>query len=63
MISSTAWACLVLSPATLHSVSGTTWCRYITRPVAVPDRWSTTLAPGCSRTVAVCLIALPAQSC
>jgi hypothetical protein len=63
MMSSTAWACMVLSPATLHSVSGTAWCRCVTRPVAVPDRWPTTLAPGCSLTVAACLTALPAQSC
>jgi hypothetical protein len=45
-MSSTAWACLVLSPATLHSVSGTTWCHCITRPVAVPDRGPMVLAPG-----------------
>jgi hypothetical protein len=60
MIFSTAWACLLLSPATLHSVSGTTWCRCVTRPVAVPDRWPMTLVPSCSRTVANCLTALPA---
>jgi hypothetical protein len=47
MISSKAWACLVLSPATLHSVSGTAWCRCITRHVAAPDRWPTVLALGC----------------
>jgi hypothetical protein len=63
MMSSTAWACLVLSPATLHSISGTTWCRCVTRPVAVPDRWPMALAPDCSHTVATCLTALPAQSC
>jgi hypothetical protein len=63
MMSSTAWACLVLSPATLHSVSGTTWCHCITRPVVVLDRWPTVLAPGCSRTVASYLTALLTQSC
>jgi hypothetical protein len=54
-MSSTVWARLVLSPATLHSVSGTTWCRCVTSPVAVPDRWPTALAPGYSRTVPTCL--------
>jgi hypothetical protein len=47
----TVWACLVLLPATLHSVSGMTWCRCVTRTVAVPDRWSMALALYCSRTV------------
>jgi hypothetical protein len=63
MMSSTMWARLVLSPTTLHSVSGTVWCYCITRPVVVPDRWPMVLAPGCSHTVAACLTALPAQSC
>jgi hypothetical protein len=63
MMSSTTWACWVLSPATLHSVSSTTWCRCITRPVAVDDMWPTALASGCSRTVATCLTALSAKSC
>jgi hypothetical protein len=43
MMFSTAWTCLVLSLATLHSVSGTVWCHCVTRPVAVltvgPRRW------------------------
>jgi hypothetical protein len=52
MMSSTAWAQRVLSPATLHSVIGTVLCRCVTRPVAVADMWPTTLAPGCSRTIA-----------
>jgi hypothetical protein len=63
MMSSTGWACLVLSPATLHSVSHTVWCRCITSPVVVPDRWPTTLVSGCNRTVAACLTALQTQSC
>jgi hypothetical protein len=62
MMSPTVWACLILLPATLHSVSGMTWCRCVTSPVAVHDRWPTTLASGCSCTVATCLIVLPAQS-
>jgi hypothetical protein len=62
MMSPTVWACLILSPATLHSVSDTAWCRCITSPVAVHERWPTALAPGCSCTVATCLITLPAQS-
>jgi hypothetical protein len=65
MMSSTACACLVLSSATLHSVSGTVQCHCITRPVAVPNRCPTALAlaPGCSGTIATCLTALPGQSC
>jgi hypothetical protein len=63
MISSTVWACMILSPATLHLVSGTTWCRCVTRPAAVPDRWPTVLASGCSHIIAACLTALTAQSC
>jgi hypothetical protein len=51
-MSSTAWACQVLSPATLHSVIGTVLCRCITRPIAVNDRWPTALMSGCSRPVA-----------
>jgi hypothetical protein len=60
MMFSTVWACLLLSPATLHLISGTMWCRCITRPVAVPDRWPMTLVLSCSHTVANCLIALSA---
>jgi hypothetical protein len=63
MMSSTLWPCLVLLSATLHSISGIMWCRCVTRLVVVPDRWPTVLTPGCSRIVAACLTALPAQSC
>jgi hypothetical protein len=63
MMSLAAWARLVLSPVTLHSGSSTACCRCITRPVAVPDRWPTALASGCSRTVATRLVMLSAQSC
>jgi hypothetical protein len=52
MMSSTAWARQVLLPATLHSIIVTVLCRCITRPVAVGDRWPTTLMSGCSRPVA-----------
>jgi hypothetical protein len=52
MMSLTAWTCRVLSSATLHSVSGMMWCRCVTRPVAVANRWPTALVSGCSRTVA-----------
>jgi hypothetical protein len=51
MMSSTVWTCLVLLFATPHSVSGTAWYRCITRPVAMPDKWSTMLLPGYSHTV------------
>jgi hypothetical protein len=51
MMSSTAWARQVLLPATLHSVIDTMLCRCVTRPVAMADRWPTTLALGCSRIV------------
>jgi hypothetical protein len=61
-MSSTPWACLVLSHVTLHSVSGTSWCRYVTSPVAVSDMWPTALAPDCNRTVAACLTVLLAHS-
>jgi hypothetical protein len=50
-MSSTAWACRILSPATLHSVIGTVLCRCVTRPVAVANRWPPALTPGCSRPV------------
>jgi hypothetical protein len=42
----------ILSPTTLHSVIGMMLCRCITRPVAVANRWPTTLTPGCSRHIA-----------
>jgi hypothetical protein len=51
-MSSTVWARWVLSPATRHSIIGTVLCHYVTRLIAVADRWPTTLALGCSRTVA-----------
>jgi hypothetical protein len=51
-MSSMAWARRVLSSATLHSVNGIVLCHCVTRPIAVADRWPTTLAPGCSRPVA-----------
>jgi hypothetical protein len=51
-MSSTAWAHRILSPATLHSVNVTVLYRCVTRPVAVADRWPTTLMSGCSRPVA-----------
>jgi hypothetical protein len=60
MMYSMVWACLVLSPANLHSISGTAWCCCITRPIVVPDRWPTALALGYSCTVATCLTVLPA---
>jgi hypothetical protein len=52
MMSSTAWALQVLSPATLHSVIGMVLCHCVTRPVAVADRCPMMLVPGCSRIVA-----------
>jgi hypothetical protein len=48
MMSSTAWARRVLSPAMLHLVFDTVLRRCITRPVVVADRWPTSLTPGCS---------------
>jgi hypothetical protein len=51
MMSSTAWACRVLSPVTLHSVIRTVLYHCVTRPVAVADRWPMALAPGCSHSV------------
>jgi hypothetical protein len=52
MMSSTTWACQVLSHATLHSVIGTVLCRCVTRPLVGADRWPTSLTPGCSSPVA-----------
>jgi hypothetical protein len=52
MMSLTAWASRVLSPATLHSVFDTVLCRHITRPIAATDRWPTSLMLGCSSPVA-----------
>jgi hypothetical protein len=52
MMSSTAWACRVLSPAILHMVIGTMLCRCVTRPVAVADRCPMALTLGCSRPIA-----------
>jgi hypothetical protein len=51
MMSSMAWACRVLSPATQHSVIGAVLCRCVTRHVEVADMWPTVLTPGCSRPV------------
>jgi hypothetical protein len=48
MMSSTAWASRVLSPATLHSVFDTVLRHCITRPKAAADRWPTLLILGCS---------------
>jgi hypothetical protein len=60
MMSSMMWACLILSRTTLYSVSGTTWCCCITRPVVLPDMCPTAVALGCSHTVAARLTELPA---
>jgi hypothetical protein len=49
MMSSTVWARRALSSTTLHSA--VLW-HCVTRPVAVTDRWPTTLTPGCSCTIA-----------
>jgi hypothetical protein len=48
----TTWARRVLSPTTLHLVIGMVLYHCIIRPVAVANRWPTTLTPGCSRHVA-----------
>jgi hypothetical protein len=52
MMSSTAWASWVLSPATLHSVFDTMLSRCVTRPIAAADRWPTSLSLSCSSPVA-----------
>jgi hypothetical protein len=52
MMSSTAWASRVLSPATLHSVFHTVLRHCVTRPIVVPDRWPTSLTPSYSSPVA-----------
>jgi hypothetical protein len=60
MMSSTAWACLVLLPAMLHSSA--VWHRVVESlgTVAVPGEWSIVLALHCSRTIPACLYALHA---
>ena len=62
MISSKVWACQVLSPATLHSVSGMAWCCCITRHIAVPDKWPKVLAPGYRSAVLAWSYNLPAHT-
>jgi hypothetical protein len=52
MISLTAWASRVLSPATLHPVFNMVLRRCITRPIAAADRWPTSLMLGYSSPVA-----------
>jgi hypothetical protein len=52
MISSTALASRVLSPATWHLVFDTVLRHCITRPIAAADRWPTSLMLGCSSPVA-----------
>jgi hypothetical protein len=52
MMPSTAWAGRVLSPAMLHSIFDTVLHRCVTSPVAVADRWPTSLTPGCNSPVA-----------
>jgi hypothetical protein len=49
---STACASRVLSPTTLHSVFDMMLCRCVTRPIAVADRWHTSLTSSYSRPVA-----------
>jgi hypothetical protein len=52
MMSSMAWACRVLSPATLHSVISTVIYCCVTRHIVVADRWPTLLTLGCSSPIA-----------
>jgi hypothetical protein len=52
MMSSTAWASRVLSPAMLHSVFDAVMCHCVTRPIAAADRWPTSLTLGCSSPMA-----------
>jgi hypothetical protein len=55
MISSMAWARLVLSPATLHSVSSVALSCQVTCTVAVPAKWSIVLPLHYSHTIATYL--------
>jgi hypothetical protein len=52
MMSSTAWASRVLSPATLHLVFEKVLCHCISRPIAAADRSLMSLTSGCSSPVA-----------
>jgi hypothetical protein len=52
MISSTAWIHLVLSPASLQSVSNVAPCSYVVVHCSVPNEWSIALALCYSHTVA-----------
>jgi hypothetical protein len=55
MMSSTIWTHLVLSPATLHSVSSVAPCCESLGIVAMSSKWSIVLTLHCSRTVTICL--------
>jgi hypothetical protein len=57
-MSSTVWVHLVLSPATLHSVSSVVSCCRVTWHCSGPDEWFIELASYCSRTIDTCLHAL-----
>jgi hypothetical protein len=66
MMSSMVWACLILSPTTLHSVSNVVSCYRVTWHCSGARRVVIVLASCCSSTVDVCphalqvLTALPA---
>jgi hypothetical protein len=58
MMSSTVWAHLVLSPATLHSVSSVTSCCRVIWHYSGAMRVVIVLALYCNRTIDACLHAL-----
>jgi hypothetical protein len=63
MISSTVWVRLVLSPASLQSVSSVAPCSYVAVHCSVPNEWSIALVLCYSHTVATCVTVMHDQSC
>jgi hypothetical protein len=58
MMSSTVWARLVLSPATLHSISSVATCYRVTWHCSGARRVVIVLASYCNRTINICPHAL-----
>jgi hypothetical protein len=62
MMSLMVWACLVLSPTMLHSISSMALCCRVAWHCSVTGEWSIVLVLHYSRTVATCLHILQAST-